>query len=444
MNEVNNKKNKNLFALGLVVLLLAVFGATYAYFAVTTVNNFGTSTINAQAGGIGTVTLDGNNAQLNLSVSALDMAQSNAKAYYASASGKTATPTEEVIGTASVTPSTDTNYYHCTYTLTVSQSYAGTKNLYNIFKGTEQVNSTTYTSSANELVLIVNGEEYDLHTNTLPKDIDGEFYVKVGSPATITAGLKFNNFNDKQQQLLGGSGVNISIVVKNGTFECEAENAPIYKYWTYEGNYVSYFGSPMYTEAQKGNIPNNYYIKTILSNETYTEDMYEIQYVDEDFGTELYTGDSNQVFTSSQCASEIANTPKYSAIDTPTCVKKYSAGDNMFRWYEVCVKIGANEVCIEPNHWNTADTTYKQVFEAAGWQCKYYDYVSLYSTTRTASSARLECAATDPSSLPSNSNALICIAESIGQVYCGVAFAEGCYVGSEYYHDTYRASCNGS
>ena len=226
MDKIDNKKKSKLFLAGLIALLVMVIGATYAYFAVTTVSNFGTSIINATAGGIGTVTLDGNNAQLNLSVSALDMAQSNAKAYYASASGKTATPTEEVIGTASVTPNTDTNYYHCTYTLTVSQSYAGTKNLYNIFKGTEQVNSTTYTSSANELVLIVNGEEYDLHTNTLPKDIDGEFYVKVGSPATITAGLKFNNFNDKQQQLLGGSGVNISIVIKNGTFECNAEEKP--------------------------------------------------------------------------------------------------------------------------------------------------------------------------------------------------------------------------
>ena len=114
MNE-DNKKKKYLFIIGLVALLILVLGASYAYFAVSTISNFGTRTINAQAGGIGTVTLDGNNAQLNLSVSALDMAQSNAKAYYASASGKTATPTEEVIGTASVTPSTDTNYYHCTY-----------------------------------------------------------------------------------------------------------------------------------------------------------------------------------------------------------------------------------------------------------------------------------------------------------------------------------------
>ena len=62
MNEINNKRNKLLFVLGIIALLLVVMGASYAYFAVTTVNNFGTSTINAQAGNIGTVTLNGNSA----------------------------------------------------------------------------------------------------------------------------------------------------------------------------------------------------------------------------------------------------------------------------------------------------------------------------------------------------------------------------------------------
>ena len=86
MNEVNNKnkKQKNMFLLGLVTLLFLVVGATYAYFAVTTVNNFGTSTINATAGGIGSVTLTNPTSNIHLSVSALDMASSNeGKLFYA-------------------------------------------------------------------------------------------------------------------------------------------------------------------------------------------------------------------------------------------------------------------------------------------------------------------------------------------------------------------------
>jgi hypothetical protein len=155
MDEENNKKQKNMFIIGLVALLLTVVGATYAYFSVTTISNFGTRTINAQAGGIGTVTLDGNNAQLNLSVSALDMAKGSSDiTYYASSSGTATTPTEVTIGTATVTPSTDTGYYHCTYDLSVIHS--GTNDMYTVFSGATN-------KSAGQIILTINGVDYDFN-----------------------------------------------------------------------------------------------------------------------------------------------------------------------------------------------------------------------------------------------------------------------------------------
>ena len=153
--EENNKKQKRLFIVGLVFLLLLVVGASYAYFAVTTINNFGTSTINAQAGNIGSVTLDGNSAQLNMSLTALDMVQGNSDVtYYASESGKTTTPTEEVIGTASVTPTSDTNTYHCTYKLNVT--HTGVADMYTVF-------SNYANKTSGQIILTINGVDYDFN-----------------------------------------------------------------------------------------------------------------------------------------------------------------------------------------------------------------------------------------------------------------------------------------
>ena len=155
MNEVNNKNKKTMFIIGLVALLLTVVGATYAYFAVTTINNFGTSTINAQAGNIGSVTLKGTNASLSMSLTAVDMVQGNSDVtYYASASGKTTTPTTVTLGTASVSPTSDTNYYHCTYTLNVT--HTGSTDMYTVF-------SNYANKTSGQIILTINGVDYDFN-----------------------------------------------------------------------------------------------------------------------------------------------------------------------------------------------------------------------------------------------------------------------------------------
>ncbi len=215
MNEINNKRNKLLFVLGIIALLLVVIGATYAYFAVTTVNNFGTSTINAQAGNIGTVTLNGNSAQLNMSLTALDMVQGNSDiTYYASSSGKTTTPTEEVIGTASVSPTSDTNTYHCTYTLSVTHS--GTNDMYTVFSGATN-------KSAGQIILTINGVDYDFNDGwPTSNQVSGSFYIKGTQTKNITAGFRIINKSNVNQNYLANTDISISISLVNNSFSCTA------------------------------------------------------------------------------------------------------------------------------------------------------------------------------------------------------------------------------
>ena len=218
--EENNKKQKRLFIVGLVFLLLLVVGASYAYFAVTTINNFGTSTINATAGGIGTVTLDGSNASLSMSLTAVDMVQGNDDiTYYASASGKTTTPTTVTLGTASVSPTSDTNYYHCTYTLNVT--HTGSTDMYTVF-------SSAANKSDGQIILTINGEDYDFYDGwPTSNEVSGEFYIKGTQTKDITAGFRIINDSDINQNYLAGSDIQISISLKNNTFSCTAEEEPI-------------------------------------------------------------------------------------------------------------------------------------------------------------------------------------------------------------------------
>ncbi len=217
MNEVNNKRNNILLVLGIIALLLVVIGATYAYFAVTTVNNFGTSTINAQAGNIGTVTLNGNSAQLNMSLTALDMVQGNSDiTYYASSSGKTTTPTEDVIGTASVSPTSDTNTYHCTYTLSVTHS--GTNDMYTVFSGATN-------KSAGQIILTINGVDYDFNDGwPTSNQVSGSFYIKGTQTRDITAGFRIINKSNVNQNYLANTDISISISLVNNSLSCTPES----------------------------------------------------------------------------------------------------------------------------------------------------------------------------------------------------------------------------
>lgn len=242
--KVNNKKQLVLTLIAVVTLLVLVGGATYAYFSTLVTNNFGTQSIGVEAGSTGSVTLNGSSTSFSMQLTPYDMDASNYGDYYVGPSGKVKdTPTEVTLGTAESAVG-DSNIYHCTYTLQVSQSYSGTKNLYEVFSGNDSVTvngtPTYYTASSNELVLYINGVAYDLsntynhnlHSNA-NFEVQGAFDILEGQTSVITAGLKFSNIQTKDQSLLADSGVNISINVKSGTLSCNVTNT--WSGWQYYG-----------------------------------------------------------------------------------------------------------------------------------------------------------------------------------------------------------------
>ena len=272
--EEEKKKIIVPIVIGVLTLLVLVIGATYAYFAVGINNNFGTTTISASADDVGTVTLTNINSTLSMSLTAADMMRQTGKIctkriatvcneatgycdyetvscsegeancvcnnvygfvnYYATPSGKSTTANMAwEIGRATVTPSTDTNYYSCDYTLSVSNT--GTTNMYTAFTGMpEQANATQARpnayKSADQVIFQINDTEYDWYTNGMPNSYTGNMIVNVDDPGHITAGLKLVNDGNIDQTDLAGSDITITIQATN--FSCTAVT-PTYAYYNY-------------------------------------------------------------------------------------------------------------------------------------------------------------------------------------------------------------------
>ena len=451
-----NEKKKVLVPtiVAVVTLIALVAGATYAYFAVGTTNNFGTTNINATAENVGTVALNAG-SDLSLSVTAVDMmAKFNEETpvdvnYYATVGETTPNHTNDstpiTIGSAAVTgPGT----FNCNYTLEVTPSYTGETARSSMLQQLNGMVSPEPTTG--QLILYVNGTSYDLYTlvhNNNLSDVVGSI-VTYEIPGTftgisestnsnstknlITAQLKLVNLGGanpsvaNSQNDLAGTNLNLQIRVKDNSLTCTAVDAPTApvltsrtEYWTLETgqsqvNYVT--ASPKYTEAQKSNIQNNYYVKTTVTPTVATDDIYEIQYDD---NGEI--GHYGQYEGLTACQADLQ--------EGATCVVLYSAGDIYdVPKSEACAKINGKELCMESNHWDTADETYRAAFEnqTIGWQCKYFDGNSNSNpwVNTKPSSGYLRCAATDPSNLDSGS--LYCEAHDVGTVQCGLYFVAGC------------------
>ena len=250
--EEEKKKVLVPIVIGVLTLLVLVIGATYAYFAVGINNNFGTTTISASADDVGTVTLTNINSTLSMSLTAADMMVSNAGSYYATPTGKSTTENMAwEIGRATVTPNTDTNYYSCDYTLSVSNT--GTTNMYTAFG-----NMTN--KSAGQIVFQINDTTYDWYTNGMPNSYTGNMIVSVDNPGHITAGLKLVNDGRIDQTALAGTDIAITIQATN--FSCTA--IPVTRSYYNASN----SSNPVSTPGSM-----DYYIKTTTVNSTTTTEV---------------------------------------------------------------------------------------------------------------------------------------------------------------------------
>jgi surface protein len=230
-----NKKQRNIFIFCAVFLLIIIVGATYAYFGVNTISNFGTTTINATAGGIGTVALNGTSGELRLNLSAKDMMKENANHYYATADGTpSTTPNTVTIGQTSVV---GTGTYTCNYSITVTQS----GDLYTAFQSMAG-------NSTGQIELRIGNTTYDFSTaNLFPITATGTLTdVRSDNVKNIVASFKVVNRANLDQSALKNKTINISMNVTN--FECNAG---------YDKNYNNYLRAPSNTtSALVYNMPN--------------------------------------------------------------------------------------------------------------------------------------------------------------------------------------------
>ena len=193
----------------IITFFFLIVGATYAYFSVSTTISGGSSKINTTVESVGVSMLKtGNNLSLNLTL--VDMMKNNKDVtYYATADGvPSTTENSEIIGTAEV----DGNgIMNCNYELEVNAS--GINNMYTAFQKMS-------TKSVDQLVLNVDGIEYDLYNVSFPLIINGTLEnVQDGLPKDIVASFKIVNKSDIDQSGIAGTDIVLSFSVNE--YNCE-------------------------------------------------------------------------------------------------------------------------------------------------------------------------------------------------------------------------------
>ena len=109
-----DKKNTMLLTIvAVATLLIAVVGATFAYFSVYSTSQLGATTVDATVESVGTVTLSGGGSA-NLTVTAAQMAQS--------AAPKTYSLDTVNVASATLTGAGDNETYYCRFSLNVANA----------------------------------------------------------------------------------------------------------------------------------------------------------------------------------------------------------------------------------------------------------------------------------------------------------------------------------
>ncbi|MBQ8901446.1 MAG: hypothetical protein IJY87_00065 [Bacilli bacterium] len=283
--------------IGIITLMTLVIGAAYAYFSVTLTNNYESKKITAELEEMGTVVLSAGN-DIELKLTALQMMQQEEDViYYASSNGATEEETNERIGTASVVGN---GTYSCNYTITVSSS--GTNDMYEAFQGMS-------TKSEGQMVLSVNGIDYDFNTeNLFPLEIKGTLnQLNEYNEKYIEAKLKFVNKSDVDQSALAGT--DIELTFKIDEFKCEAAEATASGTW--EFNETPEVLSEIQTSGEER---ITYGVDFTSNNEEY--DTILVEYNEEEsISTMSYVGEESVVVAEYESGTTIWSNAAYKKIN---------------------------------------------------------------------------------------------------------------------------------
>ena len=206
---MNSKKAIIPFVVSIVVFSILLIGAAYSYFSVTSINDFGTQTIDVTAPGLGNVSLIDNN-DLKLTLTLEDMKKRNSDiVYYASPSGKTYSDIDHAVG---IINTVGDGVFNCDYTIVVDDN---SDSLYDIFQYMPE-------KSLDQIVLTIEGVAYDFNeSNLFPLTITGtKNGLNKSSTEYINARLKIINKHNVDQTYLAGTNLTLTFNVTN--FECVA------------------------------------------------------------------------------------------------------------------------------------------------------------------------------------------------------------------------------
>ena len=219
-NNENNKKEKIVALVGLATLLIAVLGATYAFFQINTNNESSNTSITGSTPEKSLVTLNQGTNNLHLNISASDMSYDNkTKEYYGTDVENKSYEENETDGTKTIaevelTGGEATTKYSCTAKLTVSK----------VTEPDTEKDTMVEVLQPGDMILQFNGniisEKLDLSELNPEgsKEYDLKFKVTGNTPEEIQAYIKLVN-KETQQNYLAGSKLNIDI--NTSELKCE-------------------------------------------------------------------------------------------------------------------------------------------------------------------------------------------------------------------------------
>ena len=213
-NNGNKKKQKVALLIGLVTLLLAVLGSTYAFFQIDTDTNSSNTNITGSTPDKSLVTLQGETSNLHLNISASDMSLNNVNnEYYATnAEGKAYEDNEtdgtKTIASVELTGGEATTTYSCTAKLTVSrvalpEEESEAKDMIEVLQPGDMFLQFKGNIISNILDISMLKEAGKIEYNL-------KFKVTGNTPEVIQAYIKLIN-KEEPQNYLAGSKLNIDI-----------------------------------------------------------------------------------------------------------------------------------------------------------------------------------------------------------------------------------------
>ncbi len=225
-----DKKNTILLTvIAVATLLVAVVGATFAYFSVTTSSEgYSATTVTGQTGKIPTITVTNPNKNLTLNVSATEMAQENAKEYYAKSGTECASqascniPTtktyHQILSVETKEGDTDT-VYSCTGTIDVEASGGMTELSDQLQTGDVSIELKNLTGDdGTELIDLVSLTSTENKTSKSLK-----FEINGNNTVNVEAFVMLENSSSAEQNYLAGKDLNVTITAKN--VQCAVKTA---------------------------------------------------------------------------------------------------------------------------------------------------------------------------------------------------------------------------